>query len=76
MPGLIDSPRIYQTILPVFGGDVEKMRTSRSQAVPMKRMGDVWDIANAALFLASDESRYVTGVVMPVDGGITCALPH
>jgi NAD(P)-dependent dehydrogenase (short-subunit alcohol dehydrogenase family) len=60
----------------VFGGDVEKMRTSRSQAVPMKRMGDVWDIANAALFLASDESRYVTGVVMPVDGGITCALPH
>jgi NAD(P)-dependent dehydrogenase (short-subunit alcohol dehydrogenase family) len=76
MPGLIDSPRIYQTILPVFGGDVEKMRTSRSQAVPMKRMGDVWDIANAALLLASDESRYVTGVVMPVDGGITCALPH
>lgn len=76
MPGLIDSPRIYSTILPVFGGDVEKMRQSRSGAVPMKRMGDVWDIANAALFFASDESKYVTGVVMAVDGGITCALPH
>lgn len=76
MPGLIDSPRIYQTILPVFGGDVQRMRASRSQAVPMKRMGEVWDIANAALFFAADESKYVTGVVMAVDGGITCSLPH
>ena len=76
MPGLIDSPRIYSSVLPVFGGDVEKMRRSRSAAVPMKRMGDVWDIANAAIFLASDESKYVTGAVIPVDGGITCSLPH
>lgn len=76
LPGLIDSTRIYSTVLPVFGGDVEKMRVSRSKAVPMKRMGDVWDIANAALFFASDESKYVTGVLMPVDGGITCSLPH
>lgn len=76
LPGLIETPRIHQNVLPVFGGDVEKMRTARSQAVPMKRMGDPWDIANAALFFASDESKYVTGVVMPVDGGITCALPH
>lgn len=76
LPGLIDSARIYATVLPVFGGDVEKMRASRSKAVPMKRMGEPWDIANAALFFASDESRYVTGVVMAVDGGITCSLPH
>lgn len=76
LPGLIDSPRIHQTVLPVFGGDVEKMRESRASAVPMKRMGDVWDVANAALFLASDESKYVTGILMPVDGGITCSLPH
>src|SRR4051812_9914380 len=72
MPGLIDSPRIYNSILPVFGGDVEKMRESRSRAVPMKRMGEVWDVANAAIFFASDEAKYVTGVVMAVDGGITC----
>jgi len=76
MPGLIDSPRIYGTILSLYGGDVEKMRQARSASVPMKRMGDVWDIAQAALFFASDESKYVTGVVMPVDGGITCSLPH
>ena len=76
MPGLIDSPRIYGSILPVFGGDVEKMRASRSAAVPMRRMGEAWDVANAALFFASDESKYVTGTVLAVDGGITCALPH
>jgi NAD(P)-dependent dehydrogenase (short-subunit alcohol dehydrogenase family) len=76
MPGLIDSPRIYSSVLPVFGGDVEKMRASRSAAVPMKRMGEVWDIANAAIFFASGESKYVTGAVIAVDGGITCSLPH
>jgi len=76
LPGLIDSPRIMNAVLPVFGGDVEKMREARGKAVPMQRMGDVWDVANAALFLASDESKYVTGVLLPVDGGITCSLPH
>lgn len=75
MPGLIDSPRIYAAILPVFDGDVERMRASRSRAVPMQRMGEVWDVANAALFFASDEAKYVTGTVMAVDGGISCAFP-
>lgn len=76
LPGLIDSPRILKSVLPVFGGDVQKMRESRSRAVPMRRMGEVWDVANAALFFASDESKYVTGVLMPVDGGITCSVPN
>jgi NAD(P)-dependent dehydrogenase (short-subunit alcohol dehydrogenase family) len=38
----------------------------------MRRMGEAWDVAYAALFLASDEARYVTGVVLPVDGGLSC----
>lgn len=76
MPGLIDSPRIYTSILPFYDGDVEKMRSARSASVPMRRMGDVWDIAHAAIFFASDESKYITGAVLPVDGGITCAIPH
>jgi NAD(P)-dependent dehydrogenase (short-subunit alcohol dehydrogenase family) len=38
----------------------------------MGHMGDAWDVANAALFLASDESRYITGVELVVDGGLTC----
>ena len=44
----------------------------RDAAVPMQRMGEAWDVAYAALFLASDEARYVTGVVLPVDGGLSC----
>ena len=36
------------------------------------RMGDAWDVAHAALFLASDEAKYITGVELPVDGGLTC----
>jgi NAD(P)-dependent dehydrogenase (short-subunit alcohol dehydrogenase family) len=39
--------------------------------VPMGHMGDAWDVAQAALFLASDEARYVTGIELVVDGGIT-----
>jgi len=44
----------------------------RDAAVPMNHMGDAWDIAYAALFLASDEAKYITGVVIPVDGGLSC----
>ncbi len=76
VPGLIDGPRMHGTVLKLYGGDVEKMRAARAAAVPMKRMGQVWEVANAALFLASDEASYVTGVLLPVDGGITCAMPH
>ncbi|MBM4324697.1 MAG: SDR family oxidoreductase, partial [Deltaproteobacteria bacterium] len=39
---------------------------------PMKKMGDAWDVAYAALYLASDEAKYVTGTQFIVDGGITC----
>ena len=44
---------------------------SRVEEIPMGRMGSVTDIANAALFLASDESAFITGVALPVDGGLT-----
>jgi NAD(P)-dependent dehydrogenase (short-subunit alcohol dehydrogenase family) len=55
----------------VKGGDVEAMWRARDAQVPMGHMGDAWDVANAALFLASDESKYVTGLELVVDGGIT-----
>ncbi len=52
-------------------GDVEAMWRARDAQVPMGHMGDAWDVANAALFLGSDESKYVTGIELVVDGGIT-----
>jgi NAD(P)-dependent dehydrogenase (short-subunit alcohol dehydrogenase family) len=71
LPGLMDTPHIYQTISS-YHGSVEDMVAARHAAVPMKRMGDAWDIAHAAVFLASDESRYITGIELSVDGGLHC----
>lgn len=46
----------------------EDLREERAARVPMKRMGTGWDTAHAALFLASDEANFISGVVLPVDG--------
>jgi len=73
MPGMIDSPVIYKEILPLYSGDIEKMRKDRAERVPMKQMGEPWDIAQASLFLASDKAKYITGQVLSVDGGLLLA---
>ena len=74
MPGLIDTPLIYNQIADQYGS-VAEMVAARNKAVPMGRMGTAWDVANAAVFLASDEAKFITGVCLPVDGGQTCAMP-
>jgi NAD(P)-dependent dehydrogenase (short-subunit alcohol dehydrogenase family) len=51
-------------------GDYEGMVAKRNAQVPMGRMGDAWDVAHAVLFLAADESRYITGQQIVVDGGM------
>ena len=51
--------------------DPQEMKDAYAKTVPMGHMGDAWDVANAALFLASDESKYVTGIELVVDGGVT-----
>jgi enoyl-[acyl-carrier-protein] reductase (NADH) len=50
-------------------------RDRRKKASPLQIEGTGWDIGYAALYLCSDEARYVTGVVLPVDGGVTVASP-
>ena len=71
MPGLIDTPLIYSQIADSYDGQ-EAMVAARHARSPTSRMGTAWDVAYAALFLASDEARYVNGVCMPVDGGLSC----
>ena len=71
MPGLMNTPLIYQQISGQYS-DAQAMARARHEATPMGRMGTAWDIAAAAVFLASDEANYITGVCLPVDGGLTC----
>ncbi len=52
------------------GSEREKMMALIVKDVPMQKMGDVEDVANAALFLASDESKYITGTELTIDGGL------
>jgi NAD(P)-dependent dehydrogenase (short-subunit alcohol dehydrogenase family) len=74
LPGLMKTPMVQHSsgLAATYGdGDVEAMWRARDAMVPMGHMGEAWDVANAALFLASDESRYVTGIELIVDGGLT-----
>jgi hypothetical protein len=64
LPGLMKTPMVEHSAglaASYAKGDVEAMWRARDAQVPMGHMGDAWDVANAALFLASDESKYVTG---------------
>jgi NAD(P)-dependent dehydrogenase (short-subunit alcohol dehydrogenase family) len=74
LPGLMKTPMVEHSAALAASyakGDVEAMWRARDAQVPMGHMGDAWDVANAALFLGSDESKYVTGIELVVDGGIT-----
>ncbi len=72
LPGLMDTPMVHKGLAGAYaGGDVAKMVATRNAQCPTGKMGDAWDVAHAALFLASDEAKYITGVSLPVDGGIT-----
>jgi NAD(P)-dependent dehydrogenase (short-subunit alcohol dehydrogenase family) len=73
MPGLIHTPLIYQQISGQYAS-VEEMIEARNKLCPMGHMGEAWDIANAAVFLASDEAKFITGVCLPVDGGQACSV--
>jgi NAD(P)-dependent dehydrogenase (short-subunit alcohol dehydrogenase family) len=69
-PGFMDTPMVRRQ-LGSQAGSIDELLANRHAASPTGRMGTCWDVANAALFLASDEAAYVNGVCLPVDGGLT-----
>ena len=74
LPGLMDTPMAVDTRARATGKSRAEVAAGRDARVPLRhKMGTAWDVANAALFLASDEASFITGVALPVDGG---ALVH
>ena len=81
LPGYIDTPFIRRKI----GGrpnyeikgfkSTEEYSAARNEVIPMRRMGTGWDVAYACLFLASDESSYITATTIVIDGGVTATCP-
>jgi NAD(P)-dependent dehydrogenase (short-subunit alcohol dehydrogenase family) len=69
MPGFIDTPMAVDAPARALGVERAEYAGRRADHVPLGRQGTAWDVAHAALYLASDEARFVTGVVLAVDGG-------
>jgi NAD(P)-dependent dehydrogenase (short-subunit alcohol dehydrogenase family) len=70
LPGLMDTPMAVDTRARAGNRSRAEVAAERDAKVPLRhKMGTAWDVANAAVFLASDEANFITGVALPVDGG-------
>ena len=70
LPGLMETPMAIEGRVRAYGMAREEVVKMRNERVPLKGgMGTGWDVAHAALFLASEEAKFITGVLLPVDGG-------
>jgi len=74
LPGLMDTPMAVDRRAEAWGRPRAEVAAERDGKVPMGKMGTAWDVAYAALFLASDEAGYITGAALPVDGGRGCRV--
>ena len=70
LPGVIATPHVNAVVAP--DADPDDVARARAAMVPLGRQGTAWDIANAAVFLASDDAGFITGIELKVDGGMSC----
>ena len=76
VPGVMHTPLVEHRLVGQLGSEnAAALIEQRHASVPMGHMGDAWDVANAVLFLASEEARYITATEIVVDGGMTAARP-
>ncbi len=71
MPGVMDTPMVHAQLAGQYE-NAGKMVAARDAMSPTGKMGTAWDVAKAAVFLASDDAGYINGVCLPVDGGLSC----
>jgi NAD(P)-dependent dehydrogenase (short-subunit alcohol dehydrogenase family) len=75
LPGLINTPMIRgDEGMSTYHGGLERQLAERDAISPTGKMGEPWDVAYAAVFLASAEAKYINGVTLPVDGGLSCRI--
>ena len=80
LPGFMDTPMAVDGIAAATGRPRAEVKAERDARVPLvmgadgARMGTAWDTAHACLFLASDEARFITGALLPVDGGMSVRI--
>jgi NAD(P)-dependent dehydrogenase (short-subunit alcohol dehydrogenase family) len=72
--GTIQTPMMIKALTKTYGEDVPRMLSLRDRVCPGGKMGDAHDIAYAAVYLASDESRFVSGIDLLIDGGLSCQV--
>jgi NAD(P)-dependent dehydrogenase (short-subunit alcohol dehydrogenase family) len=74
LPGMMATPFVTASLTEAYGGDVSEMMKKRDAFCPTGKQGEGWDVAHLALFLASDEAKYITGAAVVVDGAQTCRM--
>ena len=74
LPGMMNTPFVIAALTEAYGSDVTAMTKVRDARCPTGKQGESWDVAYLALFLASDEAKYITGTTVIVDGAQTCKI--
>lgn len=71
IPGRMDTPMMRASFRSEYP-DEKALVADKASICPTGKLGDAWDVANASVFLATDDAKYITGALMPVDGGVLC----